>query len=428
MSFLERALKSIPEAATNPFAFLAYALAVGAWLWVAHRTARLRALGEQAKNLSKKDFADLIRRELDTPLPPNLDPEQWIRWRRQSYYLVAFLALCFVLLTLAAITTWYAVRSQFAAVVAAAFAVPLLGLAFLGSWVVVRSNDTELARLRKEIDRAESELQTALDREKQQFGLVHEAFGQARTVALYHPADPAIQGLADNLKRLVEEFKVHVSTKPLSDADGRRLRIAEGLVANAERRYADALALVPEQDAAAAFAWARAQVEQAVKANQVRANAFYGLQRWRDALAYYQRILELRPDDRSAALSAGNCFLFLGQLKEALDKYGQVITLCTRLVEKEGRTELANELARSLNNRGSALRLQGKLTEAIRDVDEAIKIYTRLVEQEGRTELANDLARSLNNRGNALRVQAEGKTDITDIDRLRGEGASGTCT
>ena len=112
--------------------------------------------------------------------------------------------------------------------------------------------------------------------------------------ALYHPADPAIQGLADNLKRLVEEFKVHVGTKPLSDADGRRLRIAEGLVANAERRDADALALVPEQDAATAFARARAQVEQAVKANQVRANAFYGLQRWRDALAYYQRILELR--------------------------------------------------------------------------------------------------------------------------------------
>ena len=39
------------------------------------------------------------------------------------------------------------------------------------------------ARLRKEIDRAASELQTALDREKQQFGLVHEAFGRASTVA-----------------------------------------------------------------------------------------------------------------------------------------------------------------------------------------------------------------------------------------------------
>ena len=35
MRFLESALKSIPgAAATNPFAFLAYALAVVAWLWV----------------------------------------------------------------------------------------------------------------------------------------------------------------------------------------------------------------------------------------------------------------------------------------------------------------------------------------------------------------------------------------------------------
>jgi tetratricopeptide (TPR) repeat protein len=315
MRFLELALKAIPEAATNPFAFLAYALAVGAWLWVAHRTARLKVLGDQAKSLTKKDFADLIRREEGTPLPPVLDPEQWILWQRQRNYLLAFLALCFVLLTLDALTAWYAARSQTAvAVVAAAFSVPLLGLASLGAWVVVRSSDTELARLRKEIDRAESELQTALDREKQQLGLVHEASGRASTLALYHPADPAIQGLADNLKRLVEEFKAHVGTKPLSGADGRRLRIAEGLVANAERRYVDALALVPEQDAATAFALARAQVEQAVKANQVRADAFYGLQRWRDALAYYQRILELRPDDRSAALMAGNCFLFLGQL------------------------------------------------------------------------------------------------------------------
>ena len=100
-----------------------------------------------------------------------------------------------------------------------------------------------------------------------------------------------------------------------------------------------------------------------------------------------------------------------GKLTEAIRDFDEAIKIYTRLVEQEGRTELANDLAGSLYNRGIALIVEGKLTEAIRDFDEAIKIYTRLVEQEGDTELANDLAGSLNNRGNALRVQAEGKRD-----------------
>ena len=44
MGFLERSLEAIPRVASDPFAFLAYALAALAWLWVAHRTARLKIL------------------------------------------------------------------------------------------------------------------------------------------------------------------------------------------------------------------------------------------------------------------------------------------------------------------------------------------------------------------------------------------------
>ncbi len=38
-----------------------------------------------------------------------------------------------------------------------------------------------------------------------------------------------------------------------------------------------------------------------------------------------------------------------------------------------------------------------KFTEAMQDFDEAVGIYTRLVDEEGRTEFALDLARALNN-------------------------------
>ncbi|MGO9462741.1 MAG: hypothetical protein ACLQIB_58735 [Isosphaeraceae bacterium] len=98
MSFLERALRTIPEAAANPFTILAYALAVGAWLSLTHRNAQLNRLKDQAKNLTKTDFTALIRWQEGTSLPTNIDP---------------ILALCFVLFTLAAIAGRYAVRSQF---------------------------------------------------------------------------------------------------------------------------------------------------------------------------------------------------------------------------------------------------------------------------------------------------------------------------
>jgi tetratricopeptide (TPR) repeat protein len=72
-----------------------------------------------------------------------------------------------------------------------------------------------------------------------------------------------------------------------------------------------------------------------------------------------------------------------------------------RLVEVEGRVELANDLASALMNKGVALSDLGRLNEAIDCYDEAIGIRRHLVE-EGRVELANDLARALMNKGVAL--------------------------
>jgi tetratricopeptide (TPR) repeat protein len=92
----------------------------------------------------------------------------------------------------------------------------------------------------------------------------------------------------------------------------------------------------------------------------------------------------------------------LGLHREAIDCYDEAIKIRRRLVEVEGRVELANDLASALVNKGNALSDLGLHREAIDCYDEAIGIYRRLVEVEGRVELANDLASVLMNKGVAL--------------------------
>ena len=80
-------------------------------------------------------------------------------------------------------------------------------------------------------------------------------------------------------------------------------------------------------------------------------------------------------------------------------EHDKAIGIYTRLVEQEGRTEFANDLAFNYDIRGAALVNLGEPESAIKGFEKAAGIYTRLVEQEGRTEFANELARSHNNLG-----------------------------
>ena len=76
----------------------------------------------------------------------------------------------------------------------------------------------------------------------------------------------------------------------------------------------------------------------------------------------------------------------------ALEAHAEAERIWRRLVEEEDRTELANDLAGTLNNKGNALEALGRAGEALEAHAEAERIWRRLVEEEGRTELANDLA------------------------------------
>jgi tetratricopeptide (TPR) repeat protein len=93
----------------------------------------------------------------------------------------------------------------------------------------------------------------------------------------------------------------------------------------------------------------------------------------------------------------------LGRLAEALVSYDGAVAVYRQLVEDKGRADLANELASVLMNRGVTLKSMGRLAEALVCYDEAIAVRRRLVEGEGRAELANGLADALINEGIALR-------------------------
>jgi len=62
-----------------------------------------------------------------------------------------------------------------------------------------------------------------------------------------------------------------------------------------------------------------------------------------------------------------------------------------------GARRVANDLALAITNQGVALRSLGRLEAALAAYDEAIRIRRRLVEEEGRGELASNLAVALYN-------------------------------
>jgi hypothetical protein len=102
--FLKAALSAVPSAATNGYAFGAYALAIAAYVVVAWRVARNKNLLEHIQKLPSKDRLSALQIEIGgVPLAAGISPEQWVRSRINRYYLVAFLATCIVVIAIAAL-------------------------------------------------------------------------------------------------------------------------------------------------------------------------------------------------------------------------------------------------------------------------------------------------------------------------------------
>jgi hypothetical protein len=95
-------LDHLKDTAASPFALIAYVALIGAWTYLQSRNVRLKRL----RDLPPNQRLEALRLEYKTEPRDGLSAEQWIRSRRQTLVLIAFLATLFVVLVIVGIALW----------------------------------------------------------------------------------------------------------------------------------------------------------------------------------------------------------------------------------------------------------------------------------------------------------------------------------
>ncbi|WP_406228884.1 ETEC_3214 domain-containing protein [Pseudomonas siliginis] len=90
---LEQLFGALPDAATSPYAFVAYVLLVATSAAIAWRVKRNKNLLSTLEKIPVEQRAELVAREMGAPLPPGLTAEQWIEYKIHQYYLLSFLSV-----------------------------------------------------------------------------------------------------------------------------------------------------------------------------------------------------------------------------------------------------------------------------------------------------------------------------------------------
>ena len=112
--------------------------------------------------------------------------------------------------------------------------------------------------------------------------------------------------------------------------------------------------------------------------------------KYREAIAAYDEVLRLQPDDAVAYNNRGLAKMDLGQYEAALADFDEAL-------------RLKPDQAETYNNRGLAKKDLGQHEAAIADFDEALRLQP-------------DLAETYNNRGNAKRGLGQHEAAIADFD------------
>ncbi|HEY6341786.1 MAG TPA: tetratricopeptide repeat protein [Bryobacteraceae bacterium] len=166
------------------------------------------------------------------------------------------------------------------------------------------------------------------------------------------------------------------------------------------------------QDCARAMAEELGVAENVATALMNRGNALADLKRFGEAVACYDRAVEmreelvragrldLREDVATALMNKGNALADLKRLQEAVACYDRAIEMREELA-RAGRSDLREDVATALMNKGVALRDLKRLEEAVACHNRAIEGYEELV-RAGRLDLRENVATALMNKGNAL--------------------------
>jgi tetratricopeptide (TPR) repeat protein len=382
--------------AREPLTYAAFLVLVLAWTcrWYFARTQRyLEEFRKFSNKLPDKDKLSALQM-LVLGFPESLSQQRLtvLRWR---FMLAAYFATLLSLLMLGALLVHY-------------WSMPAADVNER-----LRGIQSGIENLRGQMWQAQLNLQAKLDLEKErgrQF--VTDVAVAAGRAGILSERNPEILSLAEGLQKLVDQFKTTIGPDGLSPEDRLQIRLAEATVANARGEYAQALSLMDDKDAESVRADTEAQIDREVQFLKVRGGAFYGLGRWQDGLACYERILQLRPTDWTSALWRANCRLFLSGAAAGHKEYDRLIEQLTTQVD-QGHKEWSEHLAVSLSNRGSLLRDQGQFAAAMQDLSKAVDLCRGLIAQ--KKDVSEHLAAALTNRGLIFRDQDKLTEALTDL-------------
>ena len=106
MNFIANALQTLPSIATNPLAFVGYALTLAAWVYTYNRSRNLRILMKKIVLIPEQDRKSTVVATLGEPLPDSITAEQWIYSKKQQYFITAFIVTLAVVVIITAIALY----------------------------------------------------------------------------------------------------------------------------------------------------------------------------------------------------------------------------------------------------------------------------------------------------------------------------------
>ena len=104
--FWQKALEALNNTAQDPLVVVMFIVLVVSRLVIALRVKRFRSLGRQLKELPEDDRLEALKHEMG-PVPEDINAEQWLRARQQTYRLAGFGIFCAMLIIIGAFAVFY---------------------------------------------------------------------------------------------------------------------------------------------------------------------------------------------------------------------------------------------------------------------------------------------------------------------------------
>ena len=290
-------LQKLGVAATGPFAFVAYVILIAGWVYSVYWVGRLKAIMGAVAKLSPdaqaECFKHLTRKDLS--LIPRDKRYQVIRGEK---LLIGYLATLIAILILAALFV-HAVLTPMRAV--------------SGRLDEIKKNTETTTQSIEDVKSDVEENTRTLE------GLCDDLLTLVECIAVQHRPGHAWPNTSDDPKiasiaaRILAALRAESQTPPGDDIE---LRLAEGVLAIVRGDFDKTPELLPPETA-------ERPTRVTVARYRTLGLAFYGRQKPKDALACYNRVIELRPDDSNAKTLAANCEQMIARGSEASVSEGQ---------------------------------------------------------------------------------------------------------